>query len=186
MTPIVEPYEDGKRKPSKLELSHMCADSRLVIVAGSDTTSATLVYMFNYLAQNPALVEKARKELAPLVREDGTFDNKKANDAQFINGCINEALRLHPPVPTALQRITPPEGITIGDTYIPGDTVVWCPGYVMGHAEENYAQAEKFIPERWSSKPELIKHKNVWFPFSLGTSCRMPNHQEEQCADFVC
>lgn len=28
--------------------------------------------------------------------------------------------------------------------------------------------AEKFIPERWSTKPELIKSKNVFFPFSLG------------------
>ena len=34
MTPIVEPYVGGKRKPTKLELSYMCADSRLVIVAG--------------------------------------------------------------------------------------------------------------------------------------------------------
>lgn len=168
MTPIVEPYMDGKRKPTNLELSYLCADSRLVIVAGSDTTSATLVYMFNYLARDPTLVEKARKELGPLLREDGTFDNKKANDSEFINGCINEALRLHPPVPTALQRITPPEGITIGDTYIPGDTGCWCPGYVMGRSEENYERASEFIPERWFSKPDMIKSKNAFFPFSLG------------------
>ena len=135
MTPIVEPFVGGKKKPNSLELSYMCADSRLVIVAGSDTTSATLVYMFNYLARDPSLVEKARKELAPLLREDGSFDNKKANDSEFINGCINEALRLHPPVPTALQRMTPPEGITIGDTYIPGNAGVWCPGYVMGRCK---------------------------------------------------
>ncbi len=38
----------------------------------------------------------------------------------------------------------------------------------MQPAEENYARAEEFIPERWSSKPELIKEKNVFFPFSLG------------------
>jgi tryprostatin B 6-hydroxylase len=34
MTPIVEPYAGGKRKPTKKELSYLCADSRLVIVAG--------------------------------------------------------------------------------------------------------------------------------------------------------
>lgn len=101
----------------------------------SDTTSATLVYMFNYLARDPSLVEKARKELAPLLREDGSLDNKKANGSEFINGCINEALRLHPPVPTALQRITPPEGIMVGDTFVPGNTGVWSPGYVMGHCK---------------------------------------------------
>lgn len=167
-TPLLEPYKG--RKPQGLELSYLNADSRLVIVAGSDTTSATLVHVFNYLAQDSALVEKARAELEPLLREDGSFDNKEANNAQFVNGCINEALRLHPPVPTALQRLTPPEGLQVGDTYIPGDTCVWCPSFAMGHSEDNYVKAESFIPERWSTKPELIKHKNVFFPFSLGES----------------
>ncbi|KIW07631.1 uncharacterized protein PV09_01577 [Verruconis gallopava] len=168
MSPVVAPFEEGKRKPNKLELSYLCADSRLVIVAGSDTTSATLVYVFNYLARDPALVEKARKELEPLVSADGSFDNKEAANANFINGCINEALRLNPPVPTALQRLTPPEGLMVGDTYIPGNTCVWCPSYVMGHSEEIYAQPEEFIPERWYSRPELVKKKEAFFPFSLG------------------
>jgi cytochrome P450 len=112
----------------------------LLIEDFSDTTSATLVYLFNYLARDPSLVEKARKELAPLLRADGSFDNKEAGNAEYINGCINEALRLHPPVPTALQRLTPPEGIMVGDTFIPGDTCVWCPGYVMGHCESTDAK----------------------------------------------
>jgi tryprostatin B 6-hydroxylase len=88
--------------------------------------------LFNYFAKDPSLVEKARKELAPLAGENGSFDNKSANEAEFINGCINEALRLHPPVPTALQRLTPHEGMMVGETFVPGDAVVWCPGYVMG------------------------------------------------------
>jgi tryprostatin B 6-hydroxylase len=64
--------------------------------------------VFNYLARDATLVEKARKELEPLMRDDGSFNNKEASNAQFVNGCINEALRLHPPVQTALQRLTPP------------------------------------------------------------------------------
>jgi tryprostatin B 6-hydroxylase len=91
--------------------------------------------MFSYLAKDPTLVEKARKELTPLLREDGSLDNKEANNAEFINGCINEALRLHPPVPTALQRLTPPEGLMVGDTWVPGDATVWCPAYVMGRCK---------------------------------------------------
>jgi tryprostatin B 6-hydroxylase len=101
--------------------------------SSSDTTSATLVHVFNYLARDASLVEKARKELQPLLRDDGSLDNRAANHSEFVNGCINEALRLHPPVATALQRLTPPEGLQVGNMYIPGDTCVWCPGYVMGH-----------------------------------------------------
>lgn len=34
--------------------------------------------------------------------------------------------------------------------------------------EDYYEQANEFIPERWYSKPEMIKHKNAFAPFSLG------------------
>ena len=34
--------------------------------------------------------------------------------------------------------------------------------------EENYVKPLDFIPERWSSKPELIKQKDAFFPFSTG------------------
>jgi cytochrome P450 len=37
-------------------------------------------------------------------------------------------------------------------------------------AEEAYVDPESFIPERWSTKPELVKDRNAFFPFSLGMS----------------
>jgi cytochrome P450 len=133
VTPLLAPYE-GK-KPTGLELSYLQGDTRLLIVAGSDTTSATLVYMFYHLAQNPSIAAKARDEIKTLYSEDGTFNHREATHNEYINGIINEALRLHPPVPTAIPRITPPEGLKVGDTFIPGDTVVWCPQYTIGRCE---------------------------------------------------
>lgn len=75
----------------------------------------------------------------------------------------------------------------IGDVHVPGNTTVWCPLYAMMRStpqtapprtrispltsptdERNYTQAESFIPERWYSRPELIKNKNAFFPFSIG------------------
>lgn len=35
--------------------------------------------------------------------------------------------------------------------------------------EDYYERANAFVPERWYSQPEMIKHKNAWAPFSLGT-----------------
>lgn len=36
-------------------------------------------------------------------------------------------------------------------------------------AELAYAQPDEFIPERWYSRPELVRHKSAFAPFSLGT-----------------
>lgn len=34
--------------------------------------------------------------------------------------------------------------------------------------EDNFAQAEQFIPERFSTRPELVKNKDAFAPFSVG------------------
>lgn len=39
----------------------------------------------------------------------------------------------------------------------------------VGIDEEYYTDATAFLPERWYSQPEKIKHKNAFAPFSLGS-----------------
>ena len=34
--------------------------------------------------------------------------------------------------------------------------------------EEIYTNAETFLPERWYSKPDMVKYKDAWAPFSMG------------------
>ncbi|CZR61640.1 related to pisatin demethylase cytochrome P450 [Phialocephala subalpina] len=146
----------------------LVGDSRLIIVAGSDTTAATLTHLFYHIARDPAYADRLREELKPIMQPDGDFDIKDLGNADYLNGMINETLRLHPPVPSGLSRLTPPEGITIGETRVPGDTIVAVPLWSMGRSPKAWAQPNDFIPERWYSKPELIHHKNAFAPFSIG------------------
>lgn len=111
------------------------ADARLIIVAGSDTTAATFTYMFYHLARNPEVVKTLREELRPLIQ--GDWADKDINQAEYLNGCIYEALRMHPPVPSGLQRLTPPGGMQIDGRQVPGNTVFYMPQYVMGRGKSN-------------------------------------------------
>ena len=54
-----------------------------------------------------------------------------------LNGIIYEALRLYPPVPTAMERKTPAEGLEIGDVYVPGNMTVWCPQYAIARSKKS-------------------------------------------------
>ncbi|KAI1136397.1 putative cytochrome P450 monooxygenase [Hypoxylon sp. FL0543] len=144
------------------------SDSRTIIVAGSDTTAATLSHVFYQLACHPEHVEILRKELLPLMNDDGTFDHLKIQNADHLNAVINEALRLNPVPPTAIVRKTPPEGIDVDGTFIPGNMHVWTPQYVIGRSELAYERPYEFIPERWYSKPSMIRAKEGYAPFLIG------------------
>jgi cytochrome P450 len=157
---------------------YLQADSRLIIVAGSDTTSATLTYLWFHLAQQPEHQQRIREELKSVTQ--GEWSDKDLNSLPHLNGAINEALRLHPPVPSGVQRMTPKEGMMVGDTFIPGNTNFWMPQYVMGRDERIYSNADSFVPERWYSKPGMIKHKDAFAPFSMGKSKIRPHSRSHR------
>lgn len=110
-------------------------DSRLIIVAGSDTTAIALTHMFYYLASNPSQADRLRAELSTLTNSDASFSVKAVQHAEHLNGIINEALRMHPPVPSGVFRKTPPEGITVDGVFIPGEVNITLPHYVIGRCE---------------------------------------------------
>lgn len=99
----------------------------------SDTTAATLTYLFYHLAREPEQARILREELAPLVPDVTNISHQAIQDAPHLNGVINETLRLHPPVPSGVLRVTPPEGMNIGDTFIPGNITVSTPFHPLGH-----------------------------------------------------
>ena len=97
------------------------SDSRTIILAGSDTTAATLTRIFYYLARDQSVFRNLQNELNHL-QDDASegVDHRKLQKAEHLNAIINETLRLHPVVSSALSRKTPSEGIMVGDTFNPG------------------------------------------------------------------
>jgi len=95
-----------------------------------------MAYLFFHLALEPVQVQKLREELRPLTR--GDWSDKDIAHAPHLNGAINESLRLHPPVPSGVDRLAPREGMLIGDVFIPGRTNYLMPQFVMGRGEQHH------------------------------------------------
>lgn len=187
---LIEDFNKKDAAAQKTNLPMLQGDSRLIIVAGSDTTAATLTHLFYHIASEPGLLQRLRDELDPLLGEDGHVEHQTVQDATLLNSCINETLRMNPPVPSGVFRKTPEEGVYIGETYVPGNTCIQMPLYAIGHGKTDchpssftlscptltdtstddsiYPQAEVFIPERHSFRPDLIKNKEAFAPFSIG------------------
>lgn len=140
----------------------------------------TLAFIFYELAANISQTEKLYHELQGVDIQD----SQALELLQHLNAIIKETLRLHPAVLTGGNRDTPPEGMMIGGRYIPGGITIVAPRYTifrckfmtcsvclwlrLRKAGKCYNNPEKFIPERWYSRPELIKDSRSFLPFAQG------------------
>lgn len=114
-----------------------------MIVAGSDTTAATLTHIFYHLALDSTLVTKLRNELRTTA----------PGDSKFLAALINETLRLHPPVPSGVLRQTPASGLRFGDTFIPGGVTISMPTWSLGRCASH-------IPPSKISDTDLLMLSN--------------------------
>lgn len=42
------------------------------------------------------------------------------------------------------------------------------PPFAIFRDPRNFVKPDEFLPERWTSKPELVLNKNAFIPFSIG------------------
>ncbi|KAI9041837.1 cytochrome P450 [Aspergillus affinis] len=136
----------------------------------SETTAVVLSLVIYELARHPEHLEKLRQELAPYVSEsEEEILNSDIQHLEHLEAVIMEVLRLYPPVPTQMQRKTPPAGISVEGIHIPGNTSIWTPLYAIGRSQSAYQEPDQFIPERWTIYPEMVRDKTAFAPFSTGT-----------------
>ncbi|KAF4630617.1 hypothetical protein G7Y89_g7519 [Cudoniella acicularis] len=157
--------EAERQKGEELNLNNLYGDAFAVIIAGSHTVATTLIFSLHGLAKNKHMQDRIRAEIKSLVSWD---DVEGLGELTFFNAFLNETMRLYPVVPTGGIRMTKTEGITIGDTFIPPETTIVAPRYSLSRLESCFERASEFIPERWTTKPEMIKDKRPYNPFNNG------------------
>ena len=93
----------------------------MLIVAGSETTATALSGATYLLAINPQIRAKIDAELRANFKSEEEIDLLSVQKLDYLIATVHEALRIFPPVPSAIPRKTPPQGTTIAGEYIPGN-----------------------------------------------------------------
>jgi cytochrome P450 len=147
-----------------------------VVIAGSDTTSICLSFAFYYLLKYRLAYSKLVKEVDSLWDGHSPLGAKNLvpSRAPYLDGVINESLRLAEPDPNGNQRQTPKGGFTFNNRYIPEYTQLSVHKWSMQRYEKNFSKSHEFIPERWISDEErsrlnITRHNpNAFIPFGAG------------------
>ncbi|KAL4938412.1 hypothetical protein BDV06DRAFT_226042 [Aspergillus oleicola] len=139
-------------------------DFALVITAGSDPMRQVLVNMLYYLLRAPKHLETIRQELGLI----NIRDYKALQHLPHLNACIYETLRLNPAVPSSGLRLTPAGGLYLAGKFIPEGTTIAVPQYSLFRDERNFVRPSEWIPERFSTQPELILDRQAFAPWSIG------------------
>lgn len=75
---------------------------------------------------------------------------KESRQLPYLDACIKEAGRLHPPFGLNLERVVPPGGLEVCGQHLPGGTVVGMNGWVVHRDRDVFGQdASSWRPERW-------------------------------------
>lgn len=135
------------------------------VIAGSDSTAVILRTVWYNLLANPHTMHRLREELLEArTKKPGGFSKpypswKDVCDLPYLDACINEGIRLHPPFCLPFERVVPKGGIMIGDNYFPEGTVVGMSPYVVNRHKPTFGEdADVWNPERWMV-PEGRKRK---------------------------
>ncbi|CEJ57899.1 hypothetical protein PMG11_06576 [Penicillium brasilianum] len=166
----------------RLTQDQLNAESINFVVAGSDTTATSLCATIFYLTRYPDAYAKVVSEIRSAFRSSEDVRLGPAlNSCEYLRACINEAMRMSPPVGSALWRMVLPGGLSIGDKYIPEGCELGTGIYSIHHSDKYYRDPFVFRPERWlangststslSSEEaalELEQVRAAFNPFSLG------------------
>lgn len=135
-----------------------------------DSSFSAMTFSLWHLISDPRAMSKLRAELAPLfntTQPDG-FAHVDLVHAEYFNAVIDETMRLHSPACVNGPKQTPPEGIVMSDTFIPGNVSVISSIWSFHRSEKYFVKPSEWLPERWTSQPELVLDKRAFHPFSFG------------------
>jgi len=139
-----------------------------MLLAGEDTTANTLAWLIWLLQRHPAALARCRDEVRRAVPDVDAMTPESLTSLDYLEACINEAMRLKPVAPTIVKQAL--RDTTLGNVQVPAGTLVWC---VLRHdtlQDRYFPQADAFEPERWLAGDAHGRNaaKRVAMPFGGG------------------
>jgi cytochrome P450 len=129
-----------------------------LLLAGHETTAASLAWAMHQLSQHPDVVQAARDEVS------GMPDDADPASMRYLDAVVNETMRLCPVVPNIGRELQVP--MKIAGRELPKGIVIAPCIYLAHRRADVWPDPERFDPTRFiDSRPG----QHAFFPFGGGT-----------------
>ncbi|OMO85350.1 Cytochrome P450 [Corchorus capsularis] len=123
------------------------------IMAGRDTTSAAMTWLFWLLSWHPVIEQELVKEIKNKKEQNNLLDYESLKELKLLQASICESMRLYPPVAWDSKHALMDDILPDGTLVQAGDRVTYFP-YGMGRMEALWGKDWfEFRPSRWFSEP---------------------------------
>jgi len=118
-TYILKHGTDEKGELKGLFPSEMHSNGALFMIAGTETTATLLSGLTYYLLKDPYRFKRLQKEVQDAFSSVADISMTRLAQLEFLGACIEEGLRLYPPVAAGLPREAPKGGAKVAGQWIP-------------------------------------------------------------------
>ena len=152
-----------------------CKSSESLVFLGSDTMATTMTATLFYLLHYPSTLDRLRIEV------DRTFEvveeivmGPQLNSCIYLRACLDETLRLNPPVGGILPREVLKGGAAVDGNFFPAGTDVGTSLYSLQRQDKYFQNSLTYEPQRWidqensSNGGTFVAIHAAYGPFSLG------------------
>ncbi|KAM7514379.1 hypothetical protein LguiA_003962 [Lonicera macranthoides] len=135
-----------------------------LLLAGTDTTSATIEWAVSLLLNHPDVLRKAGVEVAKYVGHDRLVDETDLHKLNYLQCIVNETQRLYPVAPLLVPHMSSND-CTIGGFDIPHDTMLLANAWAIHRDPKVWDDPTSFRPERFESGESRTY---AFLPFGVG------------------
>lgn len=114
-----------KHGDSGLTKQEMYANANLFMIGGTETTATLLCGLTYHLLRNPTKLKQLTDEIRGAFESEDSITIERLQRLNYLHSCIEEGLRMYPPISNGLPRIVPPTGAQVGGMLVPAQ-VSYC------------------------------------------------------------
>ena len=119
-----------------------------MFIAGTDTSSAILVWIMAELIRNPSVMQRAQTKVREVVKGKAKVEENHISKLMYLKSIVKEGLRLHPPTPLLVPRETT-DDCAIEGYHIPAKTRVFVNAKSIGTDPKYWKNKNEFQPKRF-------------------------------------